>query len=123
VLRASNYSGDFAAIERRLRSLEQRLDRLNQVTTKAAANGATGLMQVGDRLADAVTAALADAADRLRGGARSVSDEAAKVGHEAARIGGDAVQRISREVSQRPLIVLGVAVGLGILVGLAGRRR
>jgi ElaB/YqjD/DUF883 family membrane-anchored ribosome-binding protein len=47
----------------------------------------------------------------------------ARVRHEAARLSGDAVQRLSREVSQRPLVVLGVAIGLGILVGLVASRR
>jgi ElaB/YqjD/DUF883 family membrane-anchored ribosome-binding protein len=123
VLRTSNHSGDFSTIERRLLALEQRLDRLGTVAAKASANGTTGLMQAADRVADAVASAFGDAADRLRGGARSVGDEAARVGQEAARLGGDAVQRISREVSQRPLVVLGIAIGLGVLVGLAGRRR
>ena len=123
VLRASNHLSDFATIERRLRTLEQRLERLGGIAAKASANGSHGLMQAVDRVADAVAAAFGDAAERMRGSAHSVGDEAARFGKEAARLGGDAAQRLSREVSERPLFVLGIAIGLGILVGLAGRRR
>ena len=127
MLRASNHSSEFATIERRLRALEQRLEqrlgRLGNATAKASANGVSTLMETADRVADVVAAAFGDAAGRLRGGAHSVGDEASRFGKEAARLSGDAVQRLSREVSQRPLIILGVAIGIGILVGMAGRRR
>jgi ElaB/YqjD/DUF883 family membrane-anchored ribosome-binding protein len=49
--------------------------------------------------------------------------DAAKIGNEAARLGNDALRRLSKEVEQRPLVLLGVAVGVGILVGLVSRRR
>ena len=123
MLRASNHLSDFATIERRLRALEQRLERLGSVAVKASANGSHGLMQAADRVADVVAAAFGDAADRMRGGAHSVGDEASRFGKEAARLGSDAAQRLSREVSERPLFILGIAIGLGVLVGLAGRRR
>ena len=59
-------------------------------------------------------------AERFRG--ISVGDEAA-LGNEAAKFGNYAVHRVSREVAHRPLIALGVAVGVGILLGLASNRR
>jgi hypothetical protein len=40
---------------------------------------------------------------------------------EAAKFGNDALRRLSNEVEHRPLVTLAVAVGVGILVGLASR--
>ncbi|HMF26015.1 MAG TPA: hypothetical protein VKG24_28370, partial [Pseudolabrys sp.] len=40
---------------------------------------------------------------------------------EAAKLGNDALRRLSNEVEHRPLVTLAVAVGVGILVGLASR--
>jgi ElaB/YqjD/DUF883 family membrane-anchored ribosome-binding protein len=51
-----------------------------------------------------------------------MSDEAAKFGSEAARLGNHALHRLSKEVEHRPIVTLAVAVGVGILVGLAHRR-
>ena len=61
-------------------------------------------------------------ADRFRGKASAVSDQAGKMGNEAAKLGNDALRRLSREVEHRPLVTLAVAVGVGILIGVASRR-
>ena len=68
-----------------------------------------------------VASVLNTVAERFRG--ISVGDEAARLGNEAAKFGNYAVHRVSREVAHRPLIALGVAVGVGILLGLASNRR
>jgi ElaB/YqjD/DUF883 family membrane-anchored ribosome-binding protein len=62
-------------------------------------------------------------ADRVQGGANSVRDEAAKIGSEAAKLGNHALRRLSNEVEHRPLVTLAVAIGVGILVGLASHHR
>jgi len=36
---------------------------------------------------------------------------------------GDALDRIAGQAKQRPLLTLAVAIGVGILIGAAGRRR
>ncbi len=110
------FSGDVGEIERRLRGLEQRLERLGDRTSASAA-------QAADRVGESIASALTSIAERFHGGAGSVSDEAVRIGHEAADLGNEALRRISREVERRPLIVLAVAVGVGILVGLASQRR
>jgi ElaB/YqjD/DUF883 family membrane-anchored ribosome-binding protein len=38
-------------------------------------------------------------------------------------MGNTAVRRLSDEVEHRPLVMLAVAVGVGILIGIASRRR
>ena len=94
-------------IERRLRSLEQQLERVGHRTSASTA-------EVVERVGAAIAPVLSSTAGRFRGGAHSMSDEATKLGN-------DALHRLSNEVEHRPLITLAVAVGVGILVGLASR--
>ena len=94
-------------IERRLRSLEQQLEHVGGRTSASTA-------EVAERAGAAIAPVLSSIADRFRGGTHSMSDEAAKLGN-------DALRRLSNEVEHRPLVTLAVAVGVGILVGLASR--
>jgi len=105
-------SVDIGEIERRLRGLEQRLERLGSRTSARTVDAA-------DRIATSLTSL----AEQFRGGAGVATDEAARIGGEAVKIGNDALRRLSREVERRPLMILAVAVGVGILVGLASHRR
>ena len=70
--------------------------------------------EVAERAAAAIVPVLSSIANRFGGGTHSMSDEAAKLGN-------DALRRLSNEVEHRPLVTLAVAVGVGILVGLASR--
>jgi ElaB/YqjD/DUF883 family membrane-anchored ribosome-binding protein len=94
-------------IETRLRSLERQLESVGDRTSASTA-------EVVERVGAAIAPVLSNIADRFRGGAHSMSDEAAKLGN-------DALRRLSNEVEHRPLITLAVAIGVGILVGLASR--
>ena len=113
---SSIISVDVDEIERRLRTLERRLERLGGRTSARAA-------QAADQVGETVASALTSIAERFRGGAGIAGDEAVRLGNEAAELGNEALRRIAREVERRPLVILAVAVGVGILVGLAGRRR
>jgi len=77
-------------------------------------SGSARTAEVAERAAAAVVPVLSSIANRFRGGTHSMSDEAAKLGN-------DALRRLSNEVEHRPLVTLAVAVGVGILVGLASR--
>jgi ElaB/YqjD/DUF883 family membrane-anchored ribosome-binding protein len=126
MFRQSGYSraisADIGEIDRRLRALEKTLERVG-------GRASAGAGQAADRLGESVAAALGSIADRFRNGAGSMGDEAAKFGSEAAKFGNEAaklgdraLRRLSDEVEHRPLVTLAVAVGLGILVGLASHR-
>ena len=112
-------SAEIGNIDQRLRSLERRLERAGG---RSAANAAQAADRVGETIG---------MVDRLQGRANSVRDEvakigsetAAKIGGEAARLGNHALRRLSNEVEHRPLVMLAVAVGVGILVGLASHHR
>jgi ElaB/YqjD/DUF883 family membrane-anchored ribosome-binding protein len=45
------------------------------------------------------------------------------LGKDAARYGTAALDQISKETEQRPLIAVAVALGVGILIGMATRSR
>ena len=127
MFRQSGYSraisADLGEIERRLRSLEQQLERVGSRTSASAT-------QAADRVGEIIASALSGIAERFRGGANTFGDETAKIGSEAARlgneaakVGNDALRRLANEVEHRPLVTLAVAVGVGVLIGLASQRR
>jgi hypothetical protein len=117
--RSSRANG--SEVERRLRLLEQRLERAGTRNSARAA--------VPDQIGETVAVVLNGIAERFRGGASSMSDEAskfggeaAKLGNEAAKLGNDALRRLSKEVAERPFVALALAIGAGLLVGFASRR-
>ena len=99
-------------IEQRLRALERRLE----IVCGRSAAGAT---HAADHVGDVIASTLSSVAEVLRGRASSMSNDVAKLGGEAAKLGDRALRRVADEVEHRPLITLAVAVGVGILVGLA----
>jgi ElaB/YqjD/DUF883 family membrane-anchored ribosome-binding protein len=105
-------SQDVAEIEREIsqlmRDLETRVGRLNTLTRKGASHAAS-------EASDFVSETLSETAARLRNGAHTVTDE-------AARMGGDALRRIEDEIGHRPLLTLAIAAGIGFLAGMANRR-
>jgi ElaB/YqjD/DUF883 family membrane-anchored ribosome-binding protein len=124
MFRRSGYSrvisADIGDIERRLRMLERQLERqLERLGDRTSASAA----QAADRVGEGIASALTSIAERFRGGANTVSDEAVRIGNEAAELGNEALRRVAREVERHPLVVLAVAVGVGILIGLASHRR
>jgi hypothetical protein len=74
-------------------------------------------------LADAAALVLSRWAPRLREGASALSDRSAAAGTDAARYGTMALDRISEETEERPLVALAIALGVGILIGMATRSR
>lgn len=105
-------SQDITEIEREIsqlmRDLEARVGQLNTLTRKGASH-------VASEASDFVSETLSETAERLRNGANTVTDE-------AARMGGDALRKIEDEIGQRPLLTLAIAAGIGFLAGMANRR-
>jgi hypothetical protein len=94
---------------------------VTRVVTRASSNA----RDTADGLSDAVASALSSWADRFRQSASSLGDQSADFGKDAARYGTAALSQISKETEQRPLIAIAVALGVGILIGMAtsGRTR
>ena len=107
-------SAEAGEIERRLRALEK---RLNVVGARASTNA----RDTAENLGDAIASALTGWVDRFRQGASTVGDQSAALGRDAARLGTVAVNWIADETGRRPLFALAVAIGVGILIGMAAR--
>ena len=92
--------------------LDKRLRRLSG-TAQLEASCAS------DEVGDFVSEALERIMNRVRASAVGMSQS---VADEAKRFGGDAFQKLTHEVENRPLLMLAVAAGIGFLAGLANRR-
>ena len=61
--------------------------------------------------------------ERFRERRQLAGEQATRIGQQAlglsTRYGNSALKRVGTEVEERPLITLGVALGIGILIGAA----
>lgn len=103
---------EVAAIEELVSDLEKRLRRLSG-TAKHEASGATD--DIGEFVSDALDRIMSRVRESAAGVSQSVTDE-------AKRFSGDAFRRLTDEVENRPLLMLGMAAAIGFLAGLANRR-
>ena len=118
--RASNFSPSVAAIQKRLGAVEKELEKIGRIagrqTTEAVATAS-------DQISDAVSTILSEMVDRFWKGRQAAGDQAGRLGNQAldlgAKYGSDALQRVASETEHRPLITVGIALGIGILIGAA----
>ena len=103
---------EIAAIEELMSDLEKRLRRLSG-TARREASGASG--DVSDFVSDALSGIMKRVRD-------SAADVGQSVADEASRFGVDAFKKLTDEVEHRPLMMLGIAAGIGFLAGLVNRR-
>ena len=103
-------------IERQLRSLEKTIEKLGSRTSSRARDTAGSL-------ADAAALVLSTWTPRFREGASTLSDRSAALGTDAARYGTAALDRISEGTEERPLVAIAIALGVGVLIGMATRSR
>jgi hypothetical protein len=113
-----------SSIEGHLRAIEREMGAMGLRAGRRASDRASA---AGSQISDAIGPILSEIAAQFRSGRRLAADEAANFGNEAykvgARVGNDALQRITAETEQRPLAMLAVAIGIGVLIGIIGRRR
>jgi ElaB/YqjD/DUF883 family membrane-anchored ribosome-binding protein len=105
-------SSEVGDIERRLRILQNGIEKLG---TRASSNA----RDTADGLGEAVASALSSWADRFRTGTNLLSEQSGAFGKDAAL----ALSQISKETEQRPLVAIAVALGVGILIGMAASGR
>lgn len=107
--------GDVAAmraeIDEMIGALEQRLQRLNQLTKRGALNAAQG---ANDLVLDAVSGLADRVSSRMQNRTRRVSNQ-------VARFGNQALQRVAWQIDHRPLLTLAIIAGVGFIAGLARR--
>jgi hypothetical protein len=121
--RPAAFDPRLGAIVDQLRSIEKQLGGLTKSASDRASASASS---AGTQFAEAVGPILSEVFDRLRRGQKLAADEAASFGNEAARIGAqaghDALERIAAQAKSRPFVTLAIAVGMGVLIGMAARR-
>jgi hypothetical protein len=121
--RSTEFDPRLSDIVSHLRAIEEDLGVMGR---KAGRDAAVRASAAGDQIADTLWPILGEIGDRFRRGRRVAADEASSFGNEAlrfgARAGNDALGRIAGQAKQRPLITIAVAIGIGVLIGFAGRR-
>ena len=92
----------------------------------AGRNASASASAASNQIAEAIWPILNDIVDRFGRGQHGAVGEAASLGNEAikfsARAGNDALGRIATQAKTRPLAAFAVAIGVGILIGIAVRR-
>ena len=118
--RASNFSPSVAAIQKHLGAVEKELEKIGRIAGRQTSEAAA---TASDQIGDAISTILSEMVDRFRNGGRAAGDHAGRLGNQAldvgAKYGSDALQRVASEAEHRPLITVGVALGIGILIGAA----
>jgi hypothetical protein len=121
--RASEFEPRVSAIVDHLRAIEDELGTIGKNASRRASAHASA---AGGQIAEALAPLLSELGSRFRRGQRVAVDEAATFGNEALRLGSragsDALARIAYQAKHRPLFTLAVAIGVGVLIGFAGRR-
>jgi ElaB/YqjD/DUF883 family membrane-anchored ribosome-binding protein len=121
--RRSEFDPRVSAIVDHLQAIERELGKMGRSAGRSAS---ANVSAAGNQIADALGPILNDLGERFRRGQRWTVDEAASMGNEAVkigtRVGSDALDRIADQAKRRPLVTLAVAIGVGILIGIAGRR-
>jgi hypothetical protein len=121
--RSREFDPRLAAVAGHLRAIEKELGRVGQSAGRRTATRAT---TAGNQIVEAIVPILSEIVDRFGRGQRVAVDEATSFGNQAVKIGSklgsDAIEQVGAQTKKRPLITLAAAIGVGILIGMAGRR-
>jgi hypothetical protein len=121
--RSRDFDPRVSAIVDHLRGIQ---DQLGKIGRDAGRRGADSAAAAGNQIAEAIAPILNDIGARFRRGQRAAVEGASGLGDQAvrmsSRVGGRAVERLTDQAQQRPLLLLAVAIGVGILIGAASRR-
>jgi ElaB/YqjD/DUF883 family membrane-anchored ribosome-binding protein len=118
--RPSAFGPNAAAIQKHLGAVEKELEKIGRIAgDKTSAAAATA----NDQISDAISTILNEMVDRFRQGRQAAGDQAGRLSNQAlnlgAKYGSDALQRVASEAEDRPLTTVGVALGIGVLIGAA----
>jgi hypothetical protein len=118
--RSGEFDPRLAAIAGHLRAIEKELERVGQ---RAGRRTTTA----GNQIIDAIVPVLNEIVDRFGRGQRVAVNEAASFGNKAvktgSKIGSNALEQVATQANKRPLVTLAIAIGVGVLIGMANRRR
>jgi ElaB/YqjD/DUF883 family membrane-anchored ribosome-binding protein len=118
--RASDFSPSVAALQKHLGAVEKELEKIGRIAGRQTIDG---VATASDQISDAISTILSQMVDGFRKGRQAAGDQAERLGNQAldlgAKYGSNALQRVANEAEHRPLITVGVALGIGILIGVA----
>jgi hypothetical protein len=97
-------------LQHALRTLETFVSRLKSAPAAKARP---------DVVASTIVERLADIAEQFRDGAMRAGSDASRLGRGLSESGRDSLSLVSREVSANPMVAVGAAVGIGVLIGMA----
>ena len=116
--RSRDFDPPVSAIAHHLRGIQEQLGELGK---QAGRRGADTAASAGSHIAETLLPILSDIGGRFRRGQRAAFDGASSLSDMSGRVGSRAVAQLSGQAQQRPLLMLAVAIGVGILIGAAGR--
>src|ERR1700745_3782894 len=118
--RASDFSPSVAAIQKHLGAVEKELEKIGRIAGRQTIDG---VATASDQISDAISTILSQMVDRFRKGRQAAGDQAERLGNQGldlgSKYGSNALQRVANEAEHRLLITVGVALGIGILIGVA----
>jgi len=104
-----------ADLQRGVRTLDRLISRMSEATAEGARYAA-------DKGRETTADAFDDMAERFRNGAGRVGKEAVRLGHRATALGEMSIDRLAKDVGLHPLMFLGIALGVGAIIGAARYR-
>ena len=112
--RKSNFAPSVAAIQKHLGAVETELEKIGRIAGRQTSDAA-------DQIGDALSTILSEMVERFRKGGQAAGDQAGRLGNQAldlgAKYGSDALDRVASQAEERPLFTIGIALGIGILIG------
>jgi ElaB/YqjD/DUF883 family membrane-anchored ribosome-binding protein len=118
--RKSDFAPSVAAIQKHLGAVEKELERIGRI---AGRQTSTAAASASEQIGDAISTITSDMVERFRKGGQVAGDQAGRFGNRAldlgAKYGSDALERVAGQAEERPLLTVGVALGIGILIGAA----
>ncbi|MFZ3358151.1 MAG: hypothetical protein WCA56_17765 [Xanthobacteraceae bacterium] len=118
--RSDAFGPSVTAIQKHLGAVEGELEKIGRI---AGRRGTAAAFAAGQQIGEAISTFLSDMIDRFRERGQAASDEAARLGSQAVKLGAgygsDALRRMNSEVEGRPLLTVGIALGIGVLIGAA----
>ncbi|MGA2895810.1 MAG: hypothetical protein ABSE22_23355 [Xanthobacteraceae bacterium] len=118
--RSSSFGPSVNSIQKHLGAVEKELETIGRIAGRRGSAAATA---AGEQIGDAIATILSEMMDRFRDRSLAAGEQAARLGSQAVKLGtgygNDALRRVSAEVEDRPLVTLGVALGIGMLIGAA----
>ena len=125
--RSSSFGPSVNAIQNHLGAVEKELEKIGRIAGRRGS-------AAGAQLGDTISSLLSDMLERFRERGEAAGDQATRLGNRALKLGAgygsdalklgagygsDALARVSAQAEDRPLFTVGVALGIGILIGAA----